>query len=117
MARTYVDKEKARELLFELRNECIASNVKEDTTRGILYSINELEKLPTADVAEVVRCKDCKFRYQYEEFDRNTQEIYVCCECGLLHTDFGEEGFCSCGERKGSEQNEEEKPARSAPGV
>lgn len=53
-----------------------------------------------ADVVEVVRCKDCKHRYSYDEFDRNTGEIYVCYECGLLNRSFGEDRFCSYGERK-----------------
>lgn len=53
----YVELEKARELLFKFRNECIDFGVKEDTVRGILYSINELAKLPTADVEEVKHAK------------------------------------------------------------
>lgn len=46
-----------------------------------------LEKLPAADVAQVVRCKDCAHLYGT-----------FCTVCGLLPRK--PDDFCSCGERK-----------------
>lgn len=59
-----------------------------------------LKKQPTIDAVPVVRCRDCKHRYEYEDWDRHRQESFVCHECRLHQKDFGEEGFCSYGERK-----------------
>ena len=53
-----------------------------------------------ADFVEVVRCKDCKHRYFYDEFDRNRQKIYKCTFCGILHKGVDDNAFCSYGERK-----------------
>ena len=75
----YVELEKARELLFKLRNECIDFGVKEDTVRGVLYSINELAKLPTADVEEVKHGEwelKSEIRRYLEEID---EDFYVEC--------------------------------------
>ena len=83
----YVELEKARELLFKFRAECIDSGVKEHTTRGILYSINELSKLPTADVEEV----------KHGEWQRQKNGFYfVCSACGKAAATKG--NYChSCG--------------------
>ena len=45
----------------------------------------------TVDAVEVVRCKDCKFYY------RMTAETGI---CQLACPHFGNDGFCSEGERK-----------------
>ena len=45
-----------------------------------------IDRQPTADVVEVVRCKDCKY------FDRK----YLMCKCGGC-TDYN--GYCHRGER------------------
>ena len=58
---------------------------------------------PAVDAVEVVRCKDCKHRYQYEDWDRQQQEVIVCYECRLLRKDFGDGGFCPRGERRDGE--------------
>ena len=55
----------------------------------------EIRKLPAADVAPVVRCKDCK----YGDYDSKPDGAMVC-----LRTKDGfwrkETDFCSYGERK-----------------
>jgi hypothetical protein len=62
---------------------------------GEMYS-PDITKIPTADVAEVVRCKDCKYRH-------------VPCRCALwcgsldekeYFIERGEDFYCSYGERK-----------------
>ena len=53
---------------------------------------------PTADVQEVVRCKDCRWS--------STEEcaMYYRCNCGEQHTWESDNDFCSYGERKDCEQ-------------
>lgn len=62
-----------------------------------------VEDAPAVDAVEVVRCKDCNYRYQYEDWDRQSQEVIVCHECRVLRKDFGDDGFCSYGERRNRE--------------
>jgi hypothetical protein len=58
-----------------------------------------LEKLPAADVAPVVRCKDCKHRvYKYMN-----EEIGEIGGCGLFNRAMSNDDFCSYGERKESD--------------
>ena len=61
---------------------------------------NAIFCLPSADVAPVVRCKDCKW-YQ----DNATWEDFIN-HCKWISTETPDEyDFCSCGERKS--ENEE----------
>lgn len=57
---------------------------------------------PLADVAEVVRCKDCKYFIQDAELDHNEYPNIIeadgLCDCSLKLTDADD--FCSNGERK-----------------
>lgn len=74
---------------------CTNDNVK-------LY--DEIQKFTTADVAEVVRCKDCKYFLDKQREDR--QGI---CMCGKKNTSYAADfypyadDFCSYGERKDEE--------------
>lgn len=56
---------------------------REDAIEMVLEPLNNM---PAADVVEVVRCKDCK----YKERER----------CGLTRYTVREYDFCSYGERK-----------------
>lgn len=49
--------------------------------------------MPTADVVEVVRCKDCKHRY----VGGYTTQYYI---CDFMDAELKDEGYCSYGERK-----------------
>lgn len=49
---------------------------------------------PAADVAPVVRCKDCLWR------GREECAMFYRCECGEQHTWETDNDFCSYGERK-----------------
>lgn len=53
----------------------------------------QLKQLPPADVVPVVRCKDCKF-YTSMRPDIKTG----ICDLNMHH--MGDDGFCSCGERR-----------------
>ena len=55
---------------------------------------SEISGLPAADVAEVVRCKDCRWR-GIEEC-----AMFYRCECGEQHTWETDNDFCSYGERR-----------------
>lgn len=52
-----------------------------------------IKQAPTADVVEVVRCKEC--------VKRNTADcsMYYECDCGQQHTWETDNDFCSYGER------------------
>lgn len=63
------------------------------------YDINEV---PTADVVEVVRCKDCKFNVANMEIDENDGTDYSGEDivCSYFMTDGLEPNdYCSYGER------------------
>lgn len=64
----------------------------------MLATMNQIEELPTADVVEVVRCKDCKFYKDWGDC--------ITCEYWTTYEDVSTEpnAFCSYGERR--EQNE-----------
>lgn len=95
MAR-YIDADMLTDMLEEIQfNAPVMTPVMK------IYNVIELvADTPTADVVEVVRCRDCKYRYSYEEFDRDRQETYMCSGCHMLHKDVGDNSFCSYGERK-----------------
>lgn len=57
----------------------------------------ELMKIPAADVAPVVRCKDCTYAELYED----SEGLYCTNICGLL-TRVMDDDYCSYGERKDS---------------
>ena len=50
-------------------------------------------KIPAADVAPVVRCKDCRWR------GREDCAMFYRCECGGQHTWETDNDFCSWGEK------------------
>ena len=72
----------------------------DDARRAILKADPKLayciDKVKAVDAVEVVRCKDCKYRY-YNEY----QEMY-CCErlADGFDTVVCQDDFCSYGERK-----------------
>lgn len=57
---------------------------------------DDIDKIPTADVVEVVRCKDCKYATYDKSIDR-----YNCRNWGLYGDENTEaDDFCSYGEKK-----------------
>ena len=60
-------------------------------------TINQaIDNAPTIDAVPVVRCKNCKYYCEYDEFDRDRQEIFKACECMRFSNVFGPDDFCSC---------------------
>ena len=54
--------------------------------------MDEIDEMPTADVVEVVRCKDCKYY----------RKMYKLCSCrsDKFNVYLNDNDFCSYGERK-----------------
>ena len=70
-----------------------------DGKKYVLLPFERLLDIPTADVAEVVRCKDCEHRgtlkcpmfdYEYREWSEDYEEI----------DSTEDDGFCHYGERE-----------------
>ena len=62
--------------------------------------VSRLERLPSADAVEVVRCKDCKIGgWKISEIDGKTKG-YQCPVHAYIQDD---NGYCSYGEREGKE--------------
>ena len=61
---------------------------------GIRKALRCIEEAPTADVVEVVRCKDCIY---WDKRTVNNKGFIICAASGMeIHT----EDFCSYGERR-----------------
>lgn len=63
-----------------------------------------MDNLPAADVVEVVRCKDCVFSRELDEYEK---KLYLdnCVGCCFHSKSYyslimEDKDFCSCGERK-----------------
>lgn len=104
MSKEYIEREA---LLEDLRESCqelkeiyngLTYDVDKTACRAELGTFMEcifrVEDFPAADVVEVVRCRDCKYRsLKYDEPDE-----YYSCELKLLAIDLN--GFCSEGKRR-----------------
>ena len=85
----YIDK---KALLDEIcRDNCERSY---DGTCHNCRMTETIADFPAADVAPVVRCKDCLWR------GREECAMFYRCECGEQHTWETDNDFCSYGERK-----------------
>ena len=60
------------------------------------YAINMIEDAPAADVVTVVRCKDCKYAYYYNE---EGCRGFVC-NGYFQYADVESNDFCSYGEMR-----------------
>ena len=69
------------------------SSYQEGFDRGLDKAQRVILDAPVADVAPVVRCKDCRWR------GREECAMFYRCECGEQHTWETDDDFCSYGER------------------
>ena len=83
----YIEREAA---LKVLRGKAIAK-YPSTIYMGLFAAANEVREIPAADVVEVVRCKDCKFRYE-------TASVVLNCSMNGIPVD--DDDFCSYGERR-----------------
>lgn len=79
-------------VLFSVKVESIRLE-----TRGANKVIDRIKAQPTADVVDVVRCKDCKY---YDEATVNEKGFLICPASGMEITEYD---FCSYGEKKDKE--------------
>lgn len=68
-------------------------------TSKVKAIIAKIKTMPTIDAVSVVRCKDCKHKYQ-EPWNNG---VAVEGECEIWHNATLDDDFCSYGERKESE--------------
>ena len=69
------------------------SSYQEGFDRGLDKAQRVILDAPVADVAPVVRCKDCRWR------GREECAMFYRCECGEQHTWETDDDFCSYGEK------------------
>ena len=62
------------------------------------YAIDSMNEIPSADVVEVVHCKDC-YAYQRDPDSAKAAGLNPAEYCALLRCEFGPGGFCSYGRR------------------
>lgn len=96
----------ADELKEQLKEYSPTTGQKDDYCDGknYMWSVakNLINKMPSADVVEVVRCKDCKYREEYKIFGRPT--AYYCLRgCVDSNLSLNENDYCCWGERKETE--------------
>ncbi len=109
----YIEREAAIEAI---ENDCLelVYYTKED-------AIQCVKAIPAADVAEVVRCKDCKYSGMYC-FGTSKEETLACLETeedGFIRfaTSVKADDYCSRGERKmDKEVADDKKQPEEAPG-
>ena len=58
-------------------------------------TFSELDEIPTADVVEVIRCKDCLFGYRYFDVQNGITDSWVeCRNPDGLNRDVSDDGYC-----------------------
>lgn len=87
----YVERSEAKRIILE--NEW-----KNPVVPNVVNMI--LDRVPAADVVEVVRCKDCKHWYHETAGMIEHYECSVFCDCYGRGYLTGADDFCSYGERK-----------------
>ena len=88
----YVDVDKVLETAKEYEKD-FARYILKRNVCGLVKINKILEDTPTADVVEVVRCKDCRHA-------KPCDVIKNWCVCDIYGTTKAPYHFCSCGERR-----------------
>lgn len=71
---------------------------------------SDIDKMPTIDAVQVVRCRDCKYSYA-EELNISSQQGHMekryirFCKCDSPILVVADMHFCSCGEREDDADN------------
>lgn len=96
----YIDKEKLKAELqkkIELSHKAKRAVIEEDFE-------DIINDMPTADVVEVVRCKDCKYSRPINDIEKDIyfKDVVICEICSLAGEPCGVllDGYCNYGERK-----------------
>lgn len=84
-----------REAAFDAITDIAGKTSTHSAYEAVWKSARTLKKIPTADVAPVVRCKDCKYAY-INSFSAASGVVF----CSSNMKAMQEDDFCSYGERK-----------------
>lgn len=106
----YIDREKVVEHLQDVLQGCGNPDVNIypvtwGTVLGYEAVLKYIQKLPEADVVEVVRCRDCEYRTTIacpmysEEFIHWDDDGYIECDV-IIRDNTTDNGFCDCGQKK-----------------
>ena len=79
--------------------------MREDSEEVIISRIwdNHGKEVGYEQKGVLVRCKDCKYgKWKISELDNKTKG-YECAIHAVFENDFGDNGYCSYGERKDNE--------------
>ena len=85
----YIERAMAFAVLVDFPGELSPENI------GLAVARKAIDALPAADVAEVVRCKDCQY---YQDAKTNKKGFLICPASGMEIT---ETDYCSYGARMG----------------
>lgn len=91
----YIEREAFRRQLIDRQITTQFFNAKEREEIGCI--IEMLDNAPAADVAPVVRCKDCKHYTEFDVHNCKRLDFHFCNKLGNITR---ESDFCSYGERK-----------------
>lgn len=92
----YIDREAVKEIMKKYRClDCTNEKSLDCLLCQLHKPFTEISKIPTADVVEVVRCKDCKFRGTDDCLNSYYSEYE-----GAYVDPMDDDGFCSYGERR-----------------
>lgn len=87
----YIERAMAFAVLVDFPGELSPENI------GLAVARKAIDALPAADVAEVVRCKDCQY---YQDAKTNKKGFLICPAFGMEIT---ETDYCSYGVRMDKE--------------
>ena len=83
------------EYIIEIPDEYFASY---DTERDMYYPDERDSAMP---ITPFVRCRDCRYYYEAEEYNPHFNYIKRCCEYfGVYDNEVNPNGFCKWGERR-----------------
>lgn len=94
----------SRQELLEHLESCLQNGRPLSNLYDLSEIVRYVKSMPTIDVVEVVRCKDCKYRYKMA---CHNVEFYECSHIGLTsesgkitHVGVDDDYFCADGERR-----------------
>ena len=96
----YIEREKVIEELNNIAIDYIKDNtIQCSIAAGVVVNIKDtvITKQPTADVVEVVRCKDCKYQEDCARQMVHTTRDYI---LEVNVSTYNKVDYCSYGERK-----------------
>lgn len=67
-----------------------------------MQAFEVINKAPTIDAVPVVRCRECKHRYYYEE-----EDIAPVCTASMAYANTPDDWFCKGGERREEKEYDE----------